>query len=447
MKGKMLPLALLAALLMTVFASAAAEYGAIYTEAETLYSAELEVLGQDHLPQFTETYGIDLRVDVLTSISGFNSVEDAAIAIYEEYDYGYGEGRNGVTLTLLVHEDEGGVALDEWYVYACGDSDELTTNGPWNVYPNLNEIMTEENWSGNAEQDTKALEAAVVGMRDGLEKFVLAGGVVGSIWSPVTGEMLQEEPAAEEILSDSPDSFPAAGETIGYVTDTAGIMTAEERQLLTQAAKAVSEKHGFGVYIITVDSFRDVIGCSDVFDGAEALYRAYNLGDGDEHKGVLLLLSMTERDYSLITYSDYGNFVFDEATREEMTYFFLDDFRYDDWYTGFADYVKVCDEFLTDGPDKLSSEITAKTGIIFLVPLIVAAVVIAILNRRMKSVFKATEAEAYADGGLDLTRSYDQFTHATETRRKRKESSGGGGGGGSSRSRSSGGFGGTSGKF
>ena len=447
MKGKILPLALLAALLMTAFASAAAEYGVIYTEAEALYSAELEVLGQDHLPQFTETYGIDLRVDVLTGIGNFDSLEDAATAIYKEYDYGYGEGRNGVSLTLLVHEDKDGVALDEWYVYAGGDSDELTTNGPWNVYPDLNEIMTEENWSGSAEQDTKALEAAVVGMRDGLEEFVLAGGVVGSIWSPVTGEMLQEEPAAEEILSDSPDSFPAAGESIGYVTDTAGIMTAEERQLLTQAAQAVSEKHDFGVYIITVDSFRDVIGCSDVFDGATALYRAYNLGDGDEHKGVLLLLSMAERDYSLITYSDYGNFVFDEATREEMTDFFLDDFCYDDWYTGFADYVKVCDEFLTDGPDKLNSEVTAKTGIIFLVPLIVAAIAIFLLGQKMKSVARATEAEAYAEGGLDLTGSYDHFTHATEVRHKRKTESSGGGGGGSSRSKSSGGFGGTSGKF
>ena len=159
----------------------------------------------------------------------------------------------------------------------------------------------------------------------------------------------------------------------------------------------------------------------------------------------MLLLSMAERDYSLITYSDYGNFVFDEATREEMTDFFLDDFRYDDWYTGFADYVAVCDEFLTDGPDKLNSEVTAKTGIIFLVPLIVAAIVILILSMKMKSVARATEAEAYAEGGLHLVRSYDRFTHATETRRKRKESSDGGGG--SSRSKSSGGFGGTSGKF
>lgn len=437
-----LPLALLASLLLAVSASAAAEYGAVYTETEMLYSNELAVLGQDHLPQFTETYGIDLRVDVLTGIGNFDSLEDAATAIYKEYDYGYGEGRNGVTLTILVHEDGDGVAMDEWYVYAAGDSDELTTNGPWNVYPNLNEVLTEENWSGDAKQDTKALEAAVVGMRDGLEKFVLAGGVVGSIWDPNTGEMVRQESTMEE---NRPDRFPAPGESIGYVTDTAGILTASQRQSLAQAAQKVSETYGFGVYIITVESFREVTGCSDVFDGAAALYRAYGLGAGEEQKGVLLLLSMAERDYSLITYSDYGNFVFDESTREEMTYFFLDDFRYDDWYTGFADYVDACDTFLADGPDKLRAEITARTGIIFLVPLIVAAIAIFLLGQKMKSVARATEAEAYAEGGLHLVRSYDRFTHATETRRKRKESSGGGGG--SSRSKSSGGFGGTSGKF
>ena len=65
----------------------------------------------------------------------------------------------------------------------------------------------------------------------------------------------------------------------------------------------------------------------------------------------------------------------------------------------------------------------------------------------MKSVAKATQAEAYAGEGIDLSNSYDRFTHATETRRKRKEESSGGGGGGRTHSRSSGGFGRTSGKF
>lgn len=441
MKRKLLTLTLaLLASLMLVLPASAAEYGVIYTEAEALYSAELEVLGQDHLPWFTETYGIDLRVDVLTSIGDFASLEKAAAFIYDTYEYGYGEGRNGVTLTLLVHEDEDGVALDEWYVHAAGDSDELTTNGPWNVYSELDEIMTEENWSGGAEQDTKALEAAVVGMRDGVSKFVLAGGVADSIWSPVSNE----SNLPPETLSDAPDQFPALGEPIGYVTDTAGILTADERQELEQTAQAVSEKYDFGVYIMTVESFVDATDSYDVDDAAVTLYKKYDLGLTDEDKGILLLLSMKGRDFSLVTYSDYGNYVFDELAREEVAYSFLDNFQYDEWYAGFNDYLASCNAVLADGPDKVQSEISAMIGMIFLFPLIIAVVVVSILGRRMKSVFKATEAEAYA-GGLELTRSHDQFTHSTETRRKREEESSGGGG--SVRSSSSGGFGRTSGKF
>lgn len=447
MKRKILTLTLglLVALLLAVPASAA-EYGVIYTETDVLQSDELSQLGEYALPHFTETYGIDLRVDVLTGIGNFPSVEEIAPVIYDSYEYGYGDGWNGMTLTLLVHEDEDGVVMDEWYVYAAGDSDELVTNGPWNVFPALNDILVDENWAGDAEQDSETLAAAVRAMKDSLEHFVLTGGVAGSIWSPVDNGPVGSVGTPSDAPIDAPDSFPAAGEAIGYVTDTAGIMTAEERQALAQMAQEISDKYGFGVYLITVDSFRDVTDSYDVFDGATTLYNKYDLGIGEERKGLLFLLSMNGRDFSIVTYSDYGNYVFDEATREEMTYAFLDDFRYDDWYSGFADYVDACDSVLADGPNKLQSEITAMTGMIFLIPLIVAAIVIFILGRKMKSVFKATEAEAYADGGLDLTRSYDQFTHATETRKKRKESSSGGGSGGT-RSKSCGGFGGTSGKF
>ncbi len=437
-KGLTLTLALLLSMLFVVSASAA-DYGVIYDETELLWSEELEELGTEQLPQFTQTYGIDLRVDVLTTLSNYQSLEQAAAAIYDTYDYGHGEGLNGVTLTLLVHTDEDGVALDEWYVYASGDSSEWVTNGPRNVFAALNDLMTEENWAGDAQQDAQMLVAAVTGIKDGMEGFVLNGGVADTIWQPGVGIL-------SERSTQNPDGFPAAGTPIHYVTDTAGLMTAEERQSLEQAARAISEKHGFGVYLMTMDSFRDATDSYDVFDGATTLYQKYDLGIGDERKGLLLLLSMQGRDFSLVTYSDYGNYVFDQETRESMTSYFLDNFADDDWYGGFADYLAVSDEVLLSGPDKLSSEITALTGIIFLIPLIIAVIVIRILDSKMKSVAGATRAETYT-GGLDLTNSYDRFTHATETRRKRKEESHSSGGGGSTRSKRSGGFGGTSGKF
>ena len=214
-----------------------------------------------------------------------------------------------------------------------------------------------------------------------------------------------------------------------------------------EGAKAVSEKHGFGVYIITVDSFRDVTDSYDVFDGAATLYNKYALGFDADQKGVLLLLSMEERDFSLVTHGDYGEYVFDQDTREAMTDYFLDDFSYDAWYDGFADYLSVSNDVLTDGPDKLQSEINALTGMIFLVPLIPAAIGVFILGRKMKSVAAATQAEAYVSGVPELTVSEDRYTHTTEVRRKIKDEDSDQSSGGGVRSRSSGSFSGTSGKF
>lgn len=235
----------------------------------------------------------------------------------------------------------------------------------------------------------------------------------------------------------------AAGETVGYVIDDAGILSDAEIQKLEQDAKTVSQKYDFGVYLITVENFRTFVNSDDVFDGAVALYKQYDMGVGEERKGVLLLLSMKDRDFSLVAYSDYGNYVFDQTTREGMSDSFLDDFGYDDWYAGFADYISECDTVLAGGPDKVQSGISFRIGLIFLLPLIVALIVVKILGNKMKSVARAVEAAEYAGGGLELTDSYDRFTHATEVRRKRKEESSNSG----TRSKSSGGFGGTSGKF
>ena len=99
MKRKILTLTLtlLVSLLLAVSVSAA-EYGVIYTEADVLQSEEMSDLGEYELPQFTETYGIDLRVDVLTNIGDFPSVEEIAPVIYDSYDYGCGDGRKAACL-------------------------------------------------------------------------------------------------------------------------------------------------------------------------------------------------------------------------------------------------------------------------------------------------------------------------------------------------------------
>ena len=239
------------------------------------------------------------------------------------------------------------------------------------------------------------------------------------------------------------DSFPASGETIGYVTDTSGVMTAEEREALSEQAQDVSEQYDFGVYVVTVPDFRAYTSSEDVFEAATTIYTEYEMGMGEDAQGVLLLLSTETRDYSLITHGDYGQFLFDETVRNTMIDGFIGDLGANRWYDAFAIYVSLAEGVLAEGPETVRATIVGMFGTIFTFPLLVAAIVVFFKGRKMKNVAYATEALEYSEEGMKLTNFYDLYTHTTESRRKKpKESSD------SDRSNSSsGGFSGTSGKF
>lgn len=237
-----------------------------------------------------------------------------------------------------------------------------------------------------------------------------------------------------------------------YVTDEADILTPEEEEMLEALAEEISDSYDFGVYIMTVEDFWDYAS-GDAFDAAHWIYADRDLGRGDDHDGVMLLLSMEDRDYCLYTYGDYGNYAFTDGGREAMTEAFLDDFRYDDWLTGFEAYLEECRSYLeaaeqgqpydygfSDGGGR-GGKILTRFAIILLLPLIIAFVVISVLKAKMRSVAKAREAAAYVVGDLVLTgHCYDRYTHTTQTRVKVSSSSSGG-------SRHSGGGSGTVGKF
>lgn len=241
----------------------------------------------------------------------------------------------------------------------------------------------------------------------------------------------------------------------GYVTDDAAILTTAERESLEKQAADISRRYDFGVYIITVDDYRAYTS-GDVLDATMAIYTDSSLGHGEGREGLVLLLSMEDRDYGLVTHGEYGNYAFDREGREAMTDYFLDDFRQDDWYDGFSDYLSWSAEYLetaqnghpyTDGylPEPLPESIVSgeiSVPLVLLAPPVIALVVLFVLNGKMKSVAMAAQASAYVVGELALTDSRDQYTHTTQTRVRIENRSSGSGS-----SRSSGSFSGTRGKF
>lgn len=235
-----------------------------------------------------------------------------------------------------------------------------------------------------------------------------------------------------------------------HVTDEAGILSAAEEAALEGRAAQLSQRYDFGLYIYTIDDYRGYTG-GDIFDAGMAIYDQASLGYGAERNGLLLLLSMERRDYTLLTHGDYSNYAFTQEGREAMTACFLDDFQDNDWYDGFSDYLDEAEEYLEaaeKGQPYTGSSLPRNSGgrislpLVLLLPLAVAGVVILVLNAKMKTVAMATQATAYVVGDLELSRSEDRFTHTTETRTRIEDKSSSGG-----RSRSSGSFSGTSGKF
>ena len=425
-----LALAFLLALSLCTPAMAAMEYGVIYDETESLGSQELTMQGEQTLPQLSQALGLDLRVDVLTQNS-YDGLGAAAAGIYEEYDYGYGEHKEGVTLTILLEAQDGDtyrmVDENDWCVYARlsderGSGQELSGA----VYDAVQPYMAARAWNGeDMTMSAVALTQAVDAMAETAEDYILTN-------CPPAGS--GEDVGVEEPVQGSV--------TMQYVFDVADLLPYEKWEKLEARAEAISQKQDCGVYFALVDDYTEY-GNGSVFEVTYQLYHNNQLGVGDGRDGVIVLLSMEERDYAMFVYGEYAEYAFDEYGQEKLEEKFLGFFEYDDWYGGISHYLDACDEFLTkaDEGDPVRPSYWENILLVTGLSCLVSGAVCFWLLRSMKTVRAKDKADTYVSkGGLHLTQQLDQFSHTTVTRTKiQKESSGGStysesGGGGSGRS-------------
>ena len=234
--------------------------------------------------------------------------------------------------------------------------------------------------------------------------------------------------------------LPASAAADDYVVDLADILTDEEESKLATACRSIAQTYNCGVYIGTAADMREY-GYSDIEEFAEAFFDDLELGLGDGADGILLVLSMAERDYDLDSHGRYGNYAFTSHGKETLEAVFLDDFRNNDWFSGFRDYVVRCSEMLelagngepVDIP--ASTRLAASVGLSLILSLIIAFLICMVLKGKNKSVRTAADADAYvAAGAVDIRIRDDQFIHQTVTRVKIEKNHSSGGGGGHSHS-------------
>lgn len=261
---------------------------------------------------------------------------------------------------------------------------------------------------------------------------------------------------------------------MNYVIDAEDMLHYEDWDGLEDLAADISHRHACGVYIYFTENYI-YYGDGTPYDVAKLLYEypTAPLGEGEGMEGILLLMSLDERDWVLYVHGEKAERVFDSDVQAAIADEFLPWFTDDNWDGGFHAYLYACDEYLTlaeqeepvqeeptqeepvqEAPaqeeptqeepaqeenaqeepvqDDTASAVSVKSILTVIgISCIIALLICLALKGKMKSVQRKSEARKYTTDGLHLTEEYDRYTHTTETVRHIENNSDGGGSGSS----------------
>ena len=141
-------------------------------------------------------------------------------------------------------------------------------------------------------------------------------------------------------------ALPAFAADTPYVIDDAGLLTPQQRQELNDYAEEIANEYGIAVYMMTVQDFHAYGEEPQIFDVLWNYYHDNKLGSGKDREGMILMLSMAERDFATFYYGKNTEYAFNGYGQKEQEGHFLDNFASDDWYGGFWDYLSSAERFM-----------------------------------------------------------------------------------------------------
>lgn len=230
------------------------------------------------------------------------------------------------------------------------------------------------------------------------------------------------------------------------IKDDCGLLSNTELSELQGRASQISSDYNCGLYIYVVKNMDDFAFDYEVYNdafGIEAFaqYLFFNelKGVGSSGDGILLVMSMKERDYDIMAHGNFGNSAFTDYGKDKLADSFLDYFADGEWYRGFSAYLNRVERFLQAaaqgkpvdiGSGRLKEHnlpLSIAAGLIF--GLIVALISCLTMKSGMKSVHIARIASNFISrDGVKIPVQKDFFTHNTVVRTPIQTSSGGGGG-------------------
>ncbi len=213
------------------------------------------------------------------------------------------------------------------------------------------------------------------------------------------------------------------------LNDLADLLSDSEEAALLQKLNEVSIRQKMDVTIATVEELE---GYDTATEYADDFYEFCNYGYGQNKDGLLLLISMEERDWAIST-CGYGITAFTDAGIEYIAGQMKTDLSAGNYADAFDTYVGLCDEFITqakNGTPYDNTNLPREPLSVVWVPISIAAGVALALFMvgRMKGKLKTVRYQAAANsymkkGSLAVTESSDLFLYHTVTRSERKKDS------------------------
>lgn len=236
----------------------------------------------------------------------------------------------------------------------------------------------------------------------------------------------------------------------GWVQDDAGLLTLDEENQLEAECGRLLQEYDTAVYIITTPDF----GGGDIKNWQRQIFSQYNLGADSGGSGVMLAISMWERDWGLVGFGATQE-AFSTYARERLGSLILDDLSDGEFYKAFSGYLSISEDYLAAA--EAGKPYTEKHryregwrfpvifGVSFLLSLGIAVAVVMSWKKAMNTRVRQKGAMEYLKkGSFYLSNQSDLFLYHTVNRTRRPQhDSSSSGGGGSMHSDSSG----TSGKF
>lgn len=205
-----------------------------------------------------------------------------------------------------------------------------------------------------------------------------------------------------------------------FVYDEANLLDSYEEADLSELLREISHANNVQIAVATVDS----TGGKSITAYINDFYDDNDLGYGETHDGILLLICMVSREYRILSNGSAA----DVITMDVIDYIsdsIVSDLSDGYYYDAFARFADECDSYYRfDLPEHLKVSL--------IIGVVAGFIVVFVLKAQLKSVKKRYTAREYIrPGSLNVRRVGDFFLYSTVSKTRRQQSSSSGSGGGS----------------